>query len=164
MGFYCPDAAEILTDEDDQFEIYGTAVQNGEVLVYQEQNQDSIRSVGYIKGREQLTALAKQKWPDISEYCALSPHALNYSLEDQQIDGAIMDVIRAGDMESCDYKALSDTNYDSYVLVVRRDMEDKEAFKKFLTAYNKAAQELSASEDPVQQTAGTRFLLLNQND
>ena len=134
-----------LVRANDDFQIYGPVIMNAEVIVYKE-DIDSIRRIGIGQKREHLYKLVKDSYENIEEIVEISPIALPYSLEGGQVDGAVLDITRAGLLPKFKTAPLSENDYISYSLVVRKDIIATDVFKDFLESYNEVIDELNQKE------------------
>ena len=134
-----------LVRANDDFQIYGPVVMNAEVIAYKDEVSD-IRKLGIGQKREHLHELAKQSYDHIEKIVEISPANLPYSLEGKQIDGAVLDITKAALLPKFKFTSLSENDYISYSLIVRKDVVNTEAFREFLIAYNKTIEELSKVE------------------
>lgn len=145
MAFYCNHMALHLVRANDDFEIYGPVIMNAEVIAYKN-DIDSIHRIGIGQKREHLHKLAKRSYKQVEEIIEISPTSLPYSLEGGQIDGAVLDITKAGLLSKFNFIPLSEDDYISYSLVVRKDIIKTKDFEDFLIAYNKVVEELNQIE------------------
>lgn len=131
-----------LARANDNFEIYGPVIMNAEVIGYKKEI-DNIHKLGVGHKREHLHKLAKESYKHIEEIIELSPVTLTYSLESGQIDGAILDITKASLLPESNFLPISNDDYISYSLIVRKDIIGTRVFKEFLIAYNKTVEELN---------------------
>lgn len=134
-----------LTNADDRFVIYGPVIMNSEVLAYKG-NIENIRRLGISQKREHIKKLTKEKYPQIKEIKEMNPEVLPYSLENNQIDAAVIDITKATLLPKFDFASISKYDYISYCLIVRKDLIGTDVFNNFLTIYNQAADELNQVE------------------
>lgn len=145
MAFYCNHIALHLVRSSDDFEIYAPVIMNGEIIAYNKE-LDNMYKLGMGQKREHLHKVSKESYPQIQEILEMQPISLPYSLEEGQIDGAVMDVTKAALLPKFNFASLSENDYVSFVLVVRKDIIDTRAFRDFLDVYNKTIEELSQTE------------------
>jgi hypothetical protein len=134
-----------LVRANDDFQIYGPVVMNAEVIAYEDEVSD-IHKLGIGQKREHLHQLVKESYDHIAEIVEISPANLPYSLEGKQIDGAVLDITKAALLPKFKFTSLSENDYISYSLIVRKDVVNTEAFREFLRAYNKTIEELNNVE------------------
>lgn len=141
VAFYCSHIAKHTVENNKDVMIYAPVIMNSELIVYQKDWKD-IRELGVLQGRKQEQKLAKETYPQIEKMHEISQKGIAYSLEDGQIDGAILDITKAVYFPSYSRKPLADRDYISYVLVVDKEFEKTEAFQEFIRAYNLAVEKL----------------------
>lgn len=146
MAFYCNHMALHLVRTNNNFEIYGPAIMNAEVIAYKG-DINNVCKLGIGQKREHLYTLAKESHKQVREIVEISPISLPYSLEAGQIDGAVLDISKASLLPGFTFTPLSKDDYISYSLVVRKDIVDTKAFKNFLITYNKTIEELNQIEN-----------------
>lgn len=134
-----------LVNSNDDFQIYGPVVMNSELFAYKGE-LDSIHRIGIGHKREHLHKLVKESYTQVNEIAQMSQISLPYSLEAGQIDGAVLDITKAALLSEFKFAPISKEDYISYILVVRKDIVDKAAFKDFLSAYNETAESLNNIE------------------
>jgi hypothetical protein len=142
MGFYCNSMALHLVNASDRFAIYGPVIMNSEVLAYDGDIED-IRELGIGHKRENIKELAREGNSKLLGINEMIPSALPYSLEKQQIDAAVIDATKAALLPKFNFGPVSEHDYISYCLVVRKDLIGTEVFDDFLELYNQAAEELN---------------------
>lgn len=142
IGFYCPHIAKHTIENNQDVEIYGPVLMNGETIVHKKDWAD-VKKVGITQGREQEKGLAKAAYPQIEEFDEITQKGILYAMEDEQVDAAILDVTKAAQVSEIPTMPLSDNDYISYVLVVDKEFEQTEAFENFIESYNKAIEKLS---------------------
>lgn len=131
-----------LVRANDDFEIYGPVIMNAEVIAYK-YDIDNIHRIGIGQKREHLHKLAKKSYKQVEEVVEISPASLPYSLEGGQIDGAVLDITKAALLSEFNFIPLSEDDYISYSLVVRKDIIETKDFEDFLISYNNVVEELN---------------------
>ena len=169
MGFYCVQAASRMTKESEAFEIYGPVIQNGEVLASL-RGTEEIRRAAIPRRRSFLEDALRSAHPEVEEVTQLNRAYALLTLESGETDGAVIDVgdaRRAG--EDVGFSPVSAEPYLSYCLVVRRSVEETEAFSQFLEDYEAAVERLNdpgyltgcmGMDEAFWSMAGTEFLHL----
>lgn len=125
--------------------IYGPVIMNAEVLV-SKSGPEQVRHVGIGQQRGHLQTLIQETYPQITSISQMSPRMLPYSLEEGQIDGAVMDVTKAALLEGVAFSPVAEDDYISYVLVVRKELAGTKAFTSFLESYRKAVDVIRKEE------------------
>lgn len=131
-----------LVRENPEFEIYAPIIMNAEVLAYKEDVED-IHTIGISHKREHLHKLVKKNYKQIEDIVEMTPVALPYSLEASQIDGVVLDITKASLLPKLNFLPLSEEDYISYCLVVRKDIVGTKAFNEFKSSYNRIIEELN---------------------
>lgn len=134
-----------LIRANDDFQIYGPVIMNAEVIAYKDEI-DNVHKLGIGQKREHLHKLVNERYKHIEEVIEMSPVSLPYSLEGGQIDGAVLDITKASLLPMFNFAPISEEDYISYSLIVRKDIIGTKAFEDFLIAYNKAIEELNQME------------------
>ena len=67
VGFYCPHIAKHTIENNEDVEIYGPVLMNGETIVYKKDWAD-VKNVGITQGSQQEKALAKAAYPQIEGF------------------------------------------------------------------------------------------------
>lgn len=169
LGFYCSHIAMHLVNQNTDFELYGPILLNGEVVASLGP-ADQIRMLGYPQKRQHLAVLAEGTCPNAEEMIQMNPSSLLYAMESGELDGAVVDVTQAALAPQYTYAPLSENDYISYCLVVRKDIADTPAFVAFLEYYNEtvdalnepgAMAELLGMDEAFWAMAGTQFLNLS---
>lgn len=134
MGFYCPHIAMDLLKTDEELYIYGPAVMNSEVLVSKLPLED-IKTVGYSKNRAYLFDKMKKIYPFIKKGEEVNK-GIGYFIETEEIDSGIVGITEANNFKGYNVYPISNEDYISYVLVVRKGVEVTTEFEDFIDAYN----------------------------
>lgn len=142
VGFYCPHIAKHTIENNEDVEIYGPVLMNGETIVYKKDWTD-VKNVGITQGRQQEKALVKDAYPQIERFDEITQKGILYAMEDEQVDAAILDITKAAEVSDIATMPLSDNDYISYVLIVDKEFEQTEAFRNFIESYNKAVEKLN---------------------
>ena len=142
VGFYCPHIAKHTIENNEDVEIYGPVLMNGETIVHKKDWAD-VKNVGITQGRQQEKSLAKKTYSQIEEFDEITQKGILYAMEDEQVDAAILDITKAAEVSDIPTMPLSDNDYISYVLVVDKEFEQTEAFQNFIESYNKAVEKLN---------------------
>ncbi|MEF9917582.1 MAG: ABC transporter substrate-binding (seleno)protein SaoB [Lachnospiraceae bacterium] len=142
VGFYCNHIAKHTVENNTNVVIYAPAVMNAEVIGYKK-NWNQVHKLGITQGRQQSKRIAKEQYPQIESFEEITQKGIMYCMEDEQVDGMILDITKAAGVQEYEYKPLSNTDYISYVLVVEKEIIETEAFSEFIDAYNKAVEALN---------------------
>lgn len=172
VGFYCSHIAKHTIEQNQDVMIYGPSVMNAEIICYKG-SLEAVRRVGVTQGRQQLKELSKKSYPYIEAFDEITQKGILYTLEDEQIDAAILDVTKAAGIQEYEYAPLSENDYISYVLVVEKTFAKTQAFRDFIKSYNRAVARLSDKSylaDKMETTEGSgvlgqvKFLSLDENE
>ena len=134
-----------LVRANDDFQIYGPVIMNAEVIAYKDELRN-IDKLGIGQKREHLHELVKKSYDHIGEIIEMSSVNLPYSLEGEQIDGAVLDITKAALLPNFKFVSLSEDDYISYSLIVRKDILNTKAFQEFLVSYGQTIEELNKVE------------------
>ena len=145
VAFYCSHIAKHTVENNDNFVIYAPAIMNAEMIAFREE-WDQAETLGVLTGRTQEQQIVKKEYPQITDIYEISQKGIGYSLEDGQIDGAVLDITKAALIPQYNFKHLSGQDYISYVLVADREIINTEPFQKFVEAYNQAVSNLKETE------------------
>lgn len=146
-----------LIESNEDFEIYGPLVMNAEVIAYQGE-LEKMKTIGLGKGRQDLQSVGKSTYPYIRDMLEISPYSLGYAVEQEDIDGAILDITKASLVPNVHYAPLADFDYISYVLVINKRVIGSDAFNDFILSYNKLADEFNNSNTLRQLVGGSNEL------
>ena len=141
IAFYCSHMASHLI-EDTRFMIYAPVIMNSDVLIYSITDMEQISHIASAKAGNTCQRWCRKPIRR-SRKSQKSVQGFCYSLETGQIDAAVMDITKAVLVPGTSIAPISDEDYISYVLVVRKDVVDTDPFRKFVDAYNKTVRELS---------------------
>lgn len=134
-----------LIRSNDEFKIYGPIIMNAEVIAYQEEIK-AINKLGISYKREHLHKLVKENYPHIEEIIETSHVSLPYSLKIGQVKGAVLDITKASLLPEFKFIYLSENDYISYSLVVKKDIVGTKGFENFISIYNEVAEKLNKME------------------
>lgn len=115
---------------------------NAEVVCYKGK-WDDIKTVGISQGREQEKVLAKRTYPQIENFMDITQKGILYTLEGGQVDAVIQDITKAAKVSEYSCRSISADDYISYVLVVKKEFVETDAFTDFIKSYNRAVDKLN---------------------
>lgn len=143
LGFYCAQAAMEMVNQTSDFEIYSPIIMNGEVLACLG-DPEEIGLLGIPRKRSFLESIVQASYPQVEEFCEINRPYLPLSLEAGEVDGVLLDVSDAArSEEGFRFLPASETSYISYCMVVRKDIEETDAFQRFLEYYQDAVDRLN---------------------
>lgn len=142
IGFYCTHIAKHTIENNQDVEIYGPVLMNGETILYTK-DWENVKKVGVTQGREQSKALARKTYPQIEGFNEITQKGILYAMEDGQVDAAILDLTKAAQVSDFQDMPLSKEDYISYVLVVDKQFAATQAFQDFIEGYNRAVDRLN---------------------
>lgn len=142
IGFYCSHIAAYTVKQNPDVIIYGPAVMNAEIICHKKDWED-IKKVGVTQGRQQLKEISQKTYPQIEAFEEITQKGILYAVEDNQVDGAILDITKAAGLTQYQYTPLSQTDYISYTLVVDEKFAKTTAFRDFLKSYNNMVNRLN---------------------
>lgn len=155
MAFYCNHIALHLVNTNDRFVIYGPVIMNSEVIAY-EGDIAAIQTLGIGQRRGHIQKLTQEAYPQVEEIREMNTGILPYSLENKQIDAAVIDVTKAVLLPKFSFLPIAKHDYISYCLVVRKDLIGTEIFEDFVIIYNQAIDELNLSETLISSMGMTK--------
>ncbi len=142
MAVLCPDSAEKLISSGQPFQVLGTIVINGIVLV---SNEDIVpQTVGYMNAREFQKRLVWSNLGSSIEMQPMLPAGLPYALERGAVDGIVLDIL--GALKISGYRTPLLSEYPTSVLVVHDDLLNSPELAGFIKAYNQAVEEMNTTE------------------
>lgn len=142
IGFYCSHIAAYTVKQNRDVMIYGPAVMNAEIICFKKDWED-VKKVGVTQGRQQLKEISGKTYPQIEKFEEITQKGIMYTVEDSQVDAAILDITKAAGLKGYQFTPLSDMDYISYTMVVDKKFAKTEAFRDFLRSYNKVADRLN---------------------
>lgn len=142
IGFYCSHIAKHTVEQNQNVMIYGPAIMNGEIICYKNKWEE-VSKIGVTQGREQLKKISEKTYPQIQYFDEITQKGILYTLEDGQIDAAILDISKTSGLKEYEYTPLAETDYISYVLVVDKQFAKTKAFVDFIESYNQAVSRLN---------------------
>ncbi len=144
-AWLCPDAACNLLAKDNRFEIIGPALVNSQILVVRH-GIEPVR-IAYSHKREYLRELICKHYGSGCKAIPVMPAALPYIYEKGEVDGIVIDVMKAMPLKG-EYIRLSENSNDvvTYVLVVNRDFLGSEKYRAFIDALIKTSKALNNSD------------------
>lgn len=138
MAIICKEAAGSFIKYDDNFEIVAPVVKNSDVFLLKEHNP---KTIGVIQNRNYQTELVNQYYKN-SKAVPLINSALMYVLENNTVEGVVIDSIKALSLKGKKVSTTTDGEYNTYVLVVNRSFKNTELYNRFIKLYNESVQEL----------------------
>lgn len=138
----CPDSAAEFIQKDDRFSIVGPLVYNADVLVTNTGEQ-SPKVIGYMQGKERQKRILEKNYGAQVTMQPMLFYALPYALEKGRIDGAVLDIMTAVQL-NYPISPLIDEE-PSYVLVASKEFINSEEYKDFIRQYNATVENLKTS-------------------
>lgn len=142
LAVLCPDGADKLIASGQPYQVLGTIVVNGKVLVT---NEDIVpQTVGYMNAREIQKKLVWSNLDRSIEMQPMLPAGLPYALERGAVEGIVLDIL--GALKISGYCTPLPSKYPTSVLVVNKDLLDSPELASFIEAYNQAVEEMDSDE------------------
>ena len=141
-GFFCSHTALHMVNQNHDFEIYGPVVMNAEVVASCEA-PEYITSIGVPQKRRHLQELIAENYPGVTNTVEMNPASISYAIKSGQVNGAIIDVSHMAQLDTYTFYDLTDTDYVSFCLVVRKDIIETKSFQDFVYYYNETVTRLS---------------------
>lgn len=139
MAIICKEAAKKFIQYDENFEIVCPVVKNSDVFILKNENPESI---GITQNRNYQIDLVN-KYYKKSKPIPLINSALIYALENNNVEGVLVDAIRTLNLEGEKYSTTENGDYDTYVIVVNKSFKDTSLYEKFVDLYNESVKEIS---------------------
>nr|WP_297134248.1 ABC transporter substrate-binding (seleno)protein SaoB [Terrisporobacter sp.] len=138
MAIICKEAAESFIKYDNNFEVVAPLVKNSDVFIL---NNDTPKTIGITQNREYQKELV-EKYYGKSKYVSLIGSALMYTLENNTVEGVVIDAIKALSSDKNKLSTTSKGEYDTYVLVVNKKFMKSDLYHEFTKLYNSSVIEL----------------------
>ena len=140
LAIICKDAAESFVENNKDFQIVAPLVQNSDVFIL---NNDEPKNIGITQNREYQEELVK-KYYKSSKPVSLIGSSLMYALENNTVEGVVIDGIKSLSIDRTKIQTSSEGDYDTYVLVVNKNFMKNDLFSKFIELYNDSIEELGS--------------------
>ncbi len=131
---------------DTRFEIVCPLVNNSDMFVLKDLN--NVRNIAMTQNRFYQEKIIKDQYGKGVQIYSMIYSALPYALEKKNVDGIIIDSIKALKLHGYKKGISVRTNYTSYVLVVKKGFKKNKRYKIFTKNYNKSVMELK-NEDKI---------------
>lgn len=144
LAIICEDAAKDFVKNNNEFRIVGSCVKNSDVFILKDNK--IIKKIGIAQNRKYQKKLVKSKFGSSCEVYPMTATALGYALENNKLDAILVDSLKGwklnGKKQICNY----DKDYITYVMVVNKDFQKKDLYKKFIKNYNESIIALKSEE------------------
>lgn len=141
IAIVCKDAAKEIVDRLDGFEIYGSCVENSDLIVTKVKYP---KKIGVTQNKDYQIDLIHLKLGEDIECIPIIGQALPYALENGQVDAIVIDACKGVYLQG-EKSPLSTSDYITYVLVVSKKIKSKPEFKKFIENYNIQVKNITKS-------------------
>lgn len=138
MAIICKEAAESFIKYDNNFEVVAPLVKNSDVFIL---NNDNPKTIGITQNREYQKKLV-EKYYGKSKSISIIGSALMYTLENNTVEGVVIDAIKALSSNKSKVSTSSNGEYDTYVLVANKKFMKSDLYEKFINLYNSSVIEL----------------------
>lgn len=143
MGIICVSAAEAFIENNPSFVAYAPVAMNTDVFLIKD---SSLKRFGVTQNRTYQLSLVKDNFGSEIEIVPMISQALPYALEKNELQGALIDVTKAMQLEGSIVGAGEKSDYVSYVLVVNRNFIETKAFENFVHQFNRATDQLVSDQ------------------
>jgi hypothetical protein len=127
----CPDAALSLIEKDNRYVIIGPFVANSDVVVIR--GEVKTGKIGIAQNHFYQAQIVKSLFGSQYEVTFLMPSALPYAYERGLIDGVVIDISPAGQLNGQRFSSRNESgDFVTYVLATRKDLQDKPEFKRLI--------------------------------
>lgn len=138
MAIICKEAAKSFIKYDNNFEVICSLVKNSDVFLLKKEKPENI---GVAQNRNYQIDLVDEYFKDSTPVQFISS-ALAYALENNNVDGVIIDIVRSLSLEGKKYSTTENRDYDTYVLVANKKFKNTSLFNKFVELYNLSIEDL----------------------
>ncbi len=152
LAIVCIDAAEKFIEKDPRFEIVGVCVENSDIFVTK--SGATPNRIGVTQNRKYQEKLVKERFGGKCEVVPMLGHALPYALENNQVDGVILDVTKGWMLNGVKEETRVNRDYSTYVLLVRNDFKKTPVYNKFITEYKNSVKELESQDVLLKELKG----------
>jgi hypothetical protein len=142
MAVMCPEAAQALVKKDQRYEIAGPVIENSDVLVTRPDALAGPMAIAVSQKRRFQYRLVKQRLGTRGRPVPMFHSAVPFAYARCSVQGAVVDITRAFKIEGVLSPATDgDDGMITYVLVVKKRLQDKEHYRQFMTRYAQAVRE-----------------------
>ncbi|MBW9158783.1 hypothetical protein KTC93_04745 [Clostridium tagluense] len=152
LAIVCVNAAEKFIEKDPRFEIVGVCVENSDIFVTK--SGVTPKKIGVTQNKKYQEQIVKDRFGNKCEIVPMLGRALPYALENNLVDGVILDVTKGWMLNGVKDKISVNRDYVTYVLLVRNDFKKNPVYKKFITAYKKSVKELESEDVLLEELKG----------
>lgn len=142
LAIICKNAAESFVENNKDFQIVSPLVQNSDVFIL---NNNKPKNIGITQNKKYQEELVKEYYKN-SKAVSLMGSSLVYALEDNTVEGIVIDVIKSLSIDKQKIATSTKRDYDTYVLVANKEFMEKDLFNEFVNLYNSSVQELESEE------------------
>lgn len=142
MAIICPEAAKVLTAEDDSFKVVGAVVENSDILVTQ---VDKPRNVGVTQNRNYQIDLARDRFGEDIEIVPMIATALPHAYQKEMVDAVVIDIVRGIKMTGEKLPGRAEGNQVTYVLVVSKEFFASKEYGHIIEGLNNSIEILQES-------------------
>lgn len=144
LAIVCADAARKFVENDPRFEIVGVCVKNSDIFVLK--NRVTPKKIGVTQNRKYQEEIVRERFGEECEIVPMLGTSLPYALENDLVDGIMVDVTKGWILNGEKEKTSVNREYVTYVLLVRTDFKKNPIYKKFINVYKKSVNELESAD------------------
>ena len=142
MAVLCPEAALALVQKDPRYIIAGPVIYNADVLVMRPQATGGETTVAVSQKRNQQRRLVRYRLGRRGRPVPMLHSAVPFAYARGVVQGAVVDIVKAlrlpGTMPPPN---LTEKEEATYVLVVRKAVQDSPQYRRFMASYDQAVHE-----------------------
>lgn len=139
MAIVCADSAKKFVENEVNFVIYSDLIKNSDIIV--KKSKETPSKVGVSFKKDYHLSIVNDFYEDANTV-TLMRNSMGYSLEKNQVDAIVIDLIKGISLNAYKENASSFKDYTTYVLLVNKDYMKTKDFKTFIKIYNKAVNDL----------------------
>ncbi|MGI6487902.1 MAG: ABC transporter substrate-binding protein [Syntrophomonadaceae bacterium] len=139
IAVLCPDAAARLIEKDQRYSVWGPCMVNSDILLGP---GTRFGKIGITQHRWYIGDVINRVFGGKVEGVSMLANALPYALAEGKVDAVVIDVSKALRLDWPRQVLQEGSDTVSYVLVLRKDLEEDDRFTSFLQEYNQQVHKL----------------------
>ncbi|MGG7164930.1 ABC transporter substrate-binding (seleno)protein SaoB [Clostridium ihumii] len=149
----CSSKANEFVKSDNRFEIVSPVIQNSNLVVMK---NEKIKKIGVSEGRSYEKDIAKKMFKETFEIVELPSKSLPYAMEKGDVGGIVIDYLKS--LEVIGERKIIDIgeDYNTFSIIVKKEIKDKEEFKRFISAYDSTIDFLQKEDNFLQSISENR--------
>ena len=143
LAIMCPDAAKVLVEKDERFEIVGPVLVNADIFVIRSGGEKP-SAVGISQKREYQRQMVAERFGDRCEAISMLHAAVPFAFAKHEVDAVVVDITRAYNLPGDFYPGGGNgRDQATAVLVVKKTVKNDQQYRLFLREYQDAVQEMA---------------------